>query len=83
MTTPRVLHGQVVPAGLWEVPTEDLPPILLRPEQVARVLNIGRSKVFDLIRTGALRSVKTGGSRRVSAAAIRDYVNRLEAEEAA
>lgn len=55
--------------------------LLLRPEQVARVLNIGRSKVFDLIRSGQLRSVKAGGSRRISASALREYVARLESGE--
>jgi hypothetical protein len=32
---------------------------------------------------GELRSVKSGGSRRISATALREYVDRLEAEEAA
>jgi excisionase family DNA binding protein len=65
---------------LWEVPAEQLPPLLLRPEQVAGLLNVSRWKVFELIRRGELRSVKSGGSRRISATAIRDYVARLEAE---
>lgn len=72
-----------IPLGLWELKSDEIPPILLRPEQAARVLNVGRSKVFDLIRSGELRSVKPGGSRRISVTAIRDYVNRMESEEAA
>jgi excisionase family DNA binding protein len=75
-------NPQIVPTALWELPSDNMPPLLLRPEQVARVLNIGRSKVFDLIRSGELRSVKAGGSRRVSATAVREYVARLEAAEA-
>ena len=75
-------NPQIVPAALWELPSDDMPPLLLRPEQVARVLNIGRSKVFELIRTGQLSSVKAGGSRRVSATAVREYVARLESAEA-
>ncbi len=74
---------QPVWSGLWELDAAALPPLLLRPEQVARLLNVGRSKVFDLIRSGELRSVKSGGSRRISAMALREYVDRLEAEEAA
>lgn len=73
----------VIPPNLWELPVEQLPPLLLRPEQVAQVLNVSRWKVFELIRTGELRSVKSGGSRRVSAMAVRAYVERLEAEEVA
>ncbi len=68
---------------MWELPTEELPALLLRPEQVAKVLSVSRWKVFELIRLGELRSVKSGGSRRVSVSAVREYVTRLESEAAA
>jgi excisionase family DNA binding protein len=67
-----------VPANIWDLPTDELPPILLRPEQAARVLTVSRWKVFELIRLGELRSVKVGGSRRISAMALREFVLRLE-----
>jgi excisionase family DNA binding protein len=69
-----------VPANLWQLHADELPPILLRVEQVARVLTVSRWKVFELIRLGELRSVKVGGSRRVSAMALREFVLRLESE---
>jgi len=50
---------------------------------VAKVLSVSRWKVFELIRLGELRSVKSGGSRRVSVSAVREYVTRLESEAAA
>ncbi len=50
---------------------------LYRVEEVAEVLNVGRTKVFDLIRSGHLASVKVGGSRRVTEQAIDDYIERL------
>ena len=50
---------------------------LYRVEEVAEVLNVGRTKVFDLIRSGQLASVKVGGSRRVTEQAIDDYIARL------
>jgi excisionase family DNA binding protein len=50
---------------------------LYRVEEVAEVLNVGRTKVFDLIRSGQLASVKVGGSRRVTEQAIDDYIDRL------
>jgi excisionase family DNA binding protein len=50
---------------------------LYRVEEVAEVLNVGRTKVFDLIRSGHLASVKVGGSRRVTEQAIDDYIARL------
>ena len=52
--------------------------LLLRPEEVARSLAIGRTAVFELIRTGELRSVKVGAARRVSATALAAYVAELE-----
>jgi len=54
-------------------------PVLLRPEEVAKSLAIGRTAVFDLIRTGELRSVKIGKSRRIPAEAVVEYVAGLGA----
>jgi excisionase family DNA binding protein len=57
-----------------------IPPLLLTPEEAAAALRVGRWRVYDLMRSGALRSVKIGGSRRVSATALAEYVARLDAE---
>ena len=54
--------------------------LLLRPEEVARSLAIGRTAVFELIRTGELRSVKIGKSRRIPADAVVEYVAGLVPE---
>lgn len=51
--------------------------ILLRVEEVARMLDIGRCRVFDLISSGDLVSVKIGASRRIPEQAVREYVARL------
>ena len=56
--------------------------LLLTAEEAARALRVGRSKVYELMRSGQLRSVKIGGSRRVSAAALAEFVARLEADAA-
>jgi excisionase family DNA binding protein len=53
--------------------------VLLRPEEVAQALGVSRTTVFELIRAGALRSVKIGAARRVSATALAEYVAALEA----
>jgi excisionase family DNA binding protein len=53
--------------------------VLLRPEEVAEVLSIGRSTVFQLMRAGELRSVKIGKSRRVPVDAVTEYVAGLSA----
>jgi excisionase family DNA binding protein len=59
-----------------------LPESLVRPEDSARVLGIGRTKVAELIRSGALRSVRVGGLRRVPVAALDEFVARLETDAA-
>jgi excisionase family DNA binding protein len=44
------------------------------------LLSMGRSAIYEQIRSGRLRSVQQGRSRLISAAAIRDYVALLERE---
>ena len=53
--------------------------VLLRPEEVAQALSIGRSTVFALMRSGELRSVKIGKARRVPVDAMTEYVAGLNA----
>lgn len=61
-----------------EVTTVTAGPLLLRPEEAAKVLGLGRTKVYKLIGSGELRSVKIGSSRRVSATALAEFVDRLD-----
>ena len=52
--------------------------LLTVPEVMAR-LKLGRSTVYDLIRSRRLVSITIGRSRRVPADAIRDFIdNRIE-----
>lgn len=60
-----------------------LDPLLLTPEEVAEVLRVGRSKVYDLMRSNQLQSVKVGGCRRVPVAALGLLIERLTAEDVA
>lgn len=53
------------------------PAQLHRPETVADRLSISRAKTYQLIKSGELRSVKIGRSRRVPESAIVEYVNQL------
>lgn len=56
----------------------DVEPILYRPEDAARVLGIGRSKLFELLATGQVPSVQIGRARRVSRRALENYAERME-----
>lgn len=60
-----------------------IPVLLVCPEDAARVLGIGRTKVYELLGSGVLRSVRVGGLRRIPVAALDEFVARLEAEAAA
>lgn len=50
------------------------------PDAMA-ALSLSRCQVYDLIRSRRLVSVKVGRSRRVPAAALRDYVAQLIEEQ--
>ncbi|MFG2638196.1 helix-turn-helix domain-containing protein [Streptomyces sp. NPDC048362] len=47
--------------------------LLTVPDVMAR-LKLGRSKVYDLIRSHRLISIKIDGARRVPADAVRDFI---------
>jgi excisionase family DNA binding protein len=51
--------------------------LLLTPEEAARAIGLGRTKVYELLPAGALESVQIGAARRVPAEALREYVDRL------
>lgn len=55
--------------------------LLLTPEDAALVLSIGRSKLYELLATGALCSVRIGASRRITAEELAAYVQRLAGTE--
>jgi excisionase family DNA binding protein len=59
--------------------TTEVGRVLLRPEEAATAMGIGRTAVFELMRTGELRSVKIGKSRRIPVDAVHDYVDGLSA----
>lgn len=48
-------------------------------EQVAEMLSIGRDKVYYLIRTGQLRSIKIGKLRRITSQHLAEFITSLEA----
>ncbi|MCH5672596.1 helix-turn-helix domain-containing protein [Streptomyces gilvus] len=55
--------------------TTAAPELLTVPDVMAR-LKVGRTKVYDLIRTNRLVSLKVDGCRRIPAEAVRDFIRR-------
>ncbi len=49
----------------------------------AAALSVSRSKVYELVRSGALPSVRIGGSRRVRGEDLAGYVDALQRVSAA
>ncbi|HZG94954.1 MAG TPA: excisionase family DNA-binding protein [Mycobacteriales bacterium] len=53
--------------------------LLFTPDEAAHALAIGRSKLYQLLQVGELESVHIRTCRRVPAAALSNYVERLQA----
>ena len=53
---------------------------LYRIPEAMRMLSLSRSVIYELIRTGRLRTVKEGRTRLVPESAITEYVSLLERE---
>ena len=47
-------------------------------EQVAKMLHIGRDKVYYLLRTGQLRSLKIGKLRRITEQQLAEFIASLD-----
>lgn len=57
---------------------ENVTPILYRVDEAADALRLSRSLIYELIRSGRLRSVKAGRRRLVPVSALVEYVDSLE-----
>jgi excisionase family DNA binding protein len=53
---------------------------LYRVKDAMRLLNLSRTVIYELIRTGRLRSVQQGRARLITAEAIREYIALLKGE---
>jgi excisionase family DNA binding protein len=50
--------------------------LLLRPLEAAEAIGIGRSKVYELLASGDLPSVRVGSSVRIPVEQLREWINR-------
>ncbi len=55
-----------------------VPAVLYRVDEAAAALRLSRSVLYELIRSGQLRSVKAGRRRLVPVAALSEYVHSLD-----
>ena len=56
------------------------PRLVLRIEEAAEQLGIGRSLMYRLVLSGEVQSVPVGRLRRIPSEAVTEYVERLRAE---
>ena len=60
-----------------------MPRLLMTVPEAAEALAISRSKLYELIASGAIASIRIDGSRRIPLTALEEYVSRLLAERTA
>lgn len=56
-------------------PTPSQPPAVLKVEDLAKVLSIGLNSAYELVRSGAIRSIKVGRVYRIPKTAVDEYLN--------
>ena len=62
-------------------PGQQEEPVLLRADQVCRILNLGRSKVFELLASQQIPSISIGRSRRVLRADLMEWIEKQRSRE--
>jgi excisionase family DNA binding protein len=55
--------------------------LLLKVGEAAKLLGLGRSKTYELIQRGALKSLKVDGARRVRIDDVHEFIERLRQAE--
>jgi excisionase family DNA binding protein len=56
----------------------EIPPVLYRVDEAAAALRLSRSLLYELIRSGRLRTVKVGSRRLVPVEALAECVAMLQ-----
>jgi len=60
------------------VTTASATKLLLTPNEAAQQLAVSRTKIYELMATGTLRSIHIGRLRRVPVEALRDFIGDME-----
>lgn len=81
VSSPKAAHPADI--GNTRPGRRSLDPVqLLTVEETAELLQVGRDKVYYLLRTGQLRSIKIGKLRRISHAWIAEFLTVRLSEDA-
>jgi excisionase family DNA binding protein len=56
-------------------------PLLVTAERASELTQLGRSTIYQLLKSGELQSVKIGRSRRIPRKALEDFVAGLREEQ--
>jgi excisionase family DNA binding protein len=74
----HVGHARAQPTHLRQPDAAGMPPrVLLTPEEAAQSLGISRSKLYELLRAGAIDSIQIDRLRRIPVQALHEFVARL------
>ena len=49
-------------------------PLVMKVEDVAKLLNIGRNTAYNLVNCGAIKSIRIGRQIRISRSALLEYL---------
>ncbi len=55
---------------------QPIEPLCVRVNDAARMIGVGRTKLYELISSGELETVKIGKATRVTTASLRELVKR-------
>jgi excisionase family DNA binding protein len=76
MSTPPSLSPARATRGSTAPSPASAQAIAVSPREAARLLSIGESRVYSLMRAGELRSYSDGRARRILLESVHDYVAR-------
>ena len=65
----------------WELGRSVMEKILMRPTEVAQMLSIGKSTIYELLATGDIRSIRIGRSIRIPVKWLNEWVEKQEGGE--
>jgi excisionase family DNA binding protein len=61
--------------------TDSFAPLLLTIDQAAQALAISRSSIYELVLRGDIESIKIGRCRRITPAALQQYIESLTEQD--